>query len=78
MIFIGERINTGFKAIKEAVINRDGDVIKETAIKQQKAGADYLDVNLGAVSAKPEDLCWMMNRFRTPLTCPFQLILIKF
>ena len=73
MIFIGERINTGFKAIKEAVINRDGDVIKETAIKQQKAGADYLDVNLGAVSAKPEDLCWMIEQVQDAVDLPISI-----
>ncbi|MGD9202188.1 MAG: dihydropteroate synthase [Chitinispirillia bacterium] len=61
MILIGERINTGFKDIKEAVINKDGDVIKEWARKQTEKKADYLDVNLGAVSNKPDDLCWMIE-----------------
>ena len=61
MILIGERINTGFKDIKEAVIHKDGDVIKEWARKQADKKADYLDVNLGAVSNKPEDLCWMIE-----------------
>lgn len=61
MILIGERINTGFKDIKAAVMNKDGDVIKEWARKQTDKKADYLDVNLGAVSNKPEDLCWMIE-----------------
>ena len=61
MIFIGERINTGFKDIKAAVVNKDGDPIKEWARKQTDAKADYLDVNLGAVSNKPEDMCWMIE-----------------
>ena len=70
MIFIGERINTGFKEIKEAVINKDGDVLKACAIQQVKSGATYLDVNLGAVSSKAEDLCWMIEQVQdaTPET----------
>jgi len=61
MILIGERVNAGFQDIKEAILNKDGDVIKEWAIKQTKAGANYIDVNLGTVSNKPEDLCWMIE-----------------
>lgn len=61
MILIGERVNAGFQDIKEAILNKDGDVIKDWAIKQTKAGANYIDVNLGTVSNKPEDLCWMIE-----------------
>jgi len=61
MILIGERINAGFKDIKNAIINKDGDVIKEWARKQTDANADYIDVNLGTASNKPEDLCWMIE-----------------
>ena len=62
MIFIGERINAGFKDVKEAIINKDKDVIKEWARKQKDAKATYLDVNLGTASNKPEDLCWMIEQ----------------
>ncbi|MFC1499018.1 dihydropteroate synthase [Verrucomicrobiota bacterium] len=61
MIFIGERINTGFKDIKKAVEDKDPTAIQEWAKKQTDAGATYLDVNLGAVSSKPEDMCWMIE-----------------
>ena len=73
MIFIGERINTGFKEIKEAVNNKDGDVLKEVAQKQAKAGATYLDVNLGAVSSKPEDLCWMIEQVQDGCDLPISI-----
>lgn len=44
----GERINpTGKKKLKEAIINGDFDYIFKEAIKQEEAGADLLDVNLG-------------------------------
>ena len=61
MIFIGERINAGFKDIKRAIVEKDGDVIKEWARKQVDLTADYIDVNLGTASNKPEDLCWMIE-----------------
>lgn len=44
----GERINpTGKKKLKEAILNQDFDYIYKEAIKQENAGADLLDVNLG-------------------------------
>jgi len=61
MIFVGERINTGFKDIKQAVTDKDPKPLQEWAKKQTEAGANYLDVNLGAVSSKPEDMCWMIE-----------------
>ena len=61
MILIGERINAGFKDIKNAIVNKDSDVIKEWARKQADANATYIDVNLGTASNKPEDLCWMIE-----------------
>jgi 5-methyltetrahydrofolate corrinoid/iron sulfur protein methyltransferase len=61
VILIGERINTGFKDIKQAVLDKDPRPLQEWAKKQTDAGADFLDVNLGAVSSKPEDMCWMIN-----------------
>ncbi|MBD3308457.1 methyltetrahydrofolate--corrinoid methyltransferase, partial [candidate division KSB3 bacterium] len=61
MIFIGERINAGFKEIKQAIADKNGDIIKATARKQADAGATYIDVNLGTASNKAEDLCWMIE-----------------
>ncbi|MHC4983012.1 MAG: dihydropteroate synthase, partial [Planctomycetota bacterium] len=61
MIFVGERINTGFRDIKQAVLDKDPAPLQEWAKKQTEAGADYLDVNLGAVSADPADMCWMIE-----------------
>jgi len=73
MIFIGERINTGFKDIKAAVENKDADVIKKWAVTQTEAGATYLDVNLGAVSSKPEDLCWMIEQVQAASDLPISI-----
>lgn len=73
MILIGERINAGFKDIKNAIINKDGDVIKEWAKKQAEAKASYLDVNLGTASNKPEDLCWMIEMVQEVVSLPISI-----
>lgn len=44
----GERLNpTGKKALKEALIAENYDYLIDEAIKQQDAGADLLDINVG-------------------------------
>ncbi len=73
MIFIGERINTGFKDIKQAVLDKDPRPIQEWARKQTEAGAHYLDVNLGAVSRKPEDMCWMIEQVQAVVETPISI-----
>ncbi len=73
MIFVGERINTGFKDIKEAVLNKDPKPIQEWARKQTDAGATFIDVNLGAVSAKPEDMCWMIEAVQDVVDTPVSI-----
>jgi 5-methyltetrahydrofolate corrinoid/iron sulfur protein methyltransferase len=73
MIFIGERINAGFKDIKRSIQEKDGDIIKEWARKQAKAGANYIDVNLGTASNKPEDLCWMIEQVQEEVDLPISI-----
>lgn len=73
MIFVGERINTGFKDIKEAVLNKDPKPIQEWARKQTDAGATFIDVNLGAVSARPEDMCWMIEAVQDVVDTPISI-----
>ena len=70
MILIGERINTGFKDIKQAVMDKDPAPLQEWARKQTDAGATFLDVNLGAVSADPADMCWMVETVRAAVETP--------
>jgi 5-methyltetrahydrofolate corrinoid/iron sulfur protein methyltransferase len=73
MIMVGERINTGFKDVKAAVLEKNGTVIKEWARKQTAAKASYLDVNLGAVSRKPEDLIWMIEQVQSVVDTPISI-----
>jgi 5-methyltetrahydrofolate corrinoid/iron sulfur protein methyltransferase len=73
MIFIGERINTGFKDIKQGVLDRDPKPLQEWARKQTEAGASYLDVNLGAVSSKAEDMIWMIESVQDAVDTPVSI-----
>jgi len=73
MILIGERINTGFADIKQAVLDKDPKPIQHWARLQAEAGAHYIDVNLGAVSAKPEDMCWMIEKVQEVVDNPISI-----
>lgn len=73
MIIIGERINTGFKDIKQAVLDKNPAPLQEWAKVQAAAGATYLDVNLGAVSGKPEDMCWMIEQVQSVVETPISI-----
>ena len=62
MEIIGERINTSRKHIHKAVSERDAAYIQEQVRMQDKAGADYIDVNAGtSVSGEVADLEWLMD-----------------
>ncbi|MGB9810050.1 MAG: dihydropteroate synthase, partial [Caldanaerobacter sp.] len=54
---IGERINpTGKKKLSEALVNGDVGLAVEEALKQQKCGAEILDVNVGVPGIKEEEM----------------------
>lgn len=56
-VFIGERINpTGKKRLAEALRAGDLSVVREEAIAQVAAGADILDVNVGATGVDEETM----------------------
>lgn len=51
MIIIGEKINGPIPSVKEAIAQRNAEVIKSRAIAQTQAGAHYIDC---APSTAPE------------------------
>jgi len=61
MILIGERINGSFKDVGRAIQERNETVIRERVTKQVEAGADFLDVNMGAASRNPDDFAWLVQ-----------------
>ncbi len=73
MILIGERINGGFKDISQAVKEKDKTVLEKWAQKQAKAGANYIDVNIGAISNKIEDFLWMIESVQAAVSTPISI-----
>jgi len=51
MLMIGERINGQFKDMRKAIQEQDKSVVRDWAVKQTQAGADYLDINVGTAAA---------------------------
>ena len=73
MILIGERINAGFDDVKVALKDREADKIKSLARKQTDAGADYLDINMGAVSKDPDDMVWLVETVQKVVDTPLSI-----
>ena len=62
MIIIGEKINGTIPKVGRAIAERDEAFIRDLAIKQAEAGADYIDVCAGtAPEVEEETLIWLMN-----------------
>jgi len=72
MLIIGERINTSRKSIAKAVADKDKDFICNEVKIQEKAGADYIDVNTGTFADQEiKTLSWLVeivqNNTKLPL-----------
>ncbi len=61
MILIAERINAGFKDIAHALREKEKGPVQEWARRQAAQGADYLDLNIGAISKEPSDMRWLVE-----------------
>ncbi len=56
-VIIGERINpTGKKKLAAALVDGDLEIVRQEALAQVEAGADVLDVNVGAAGVNEVDL----------------------
>ena len=54
---------------------QDKTVIQDRVAKQVAGGADYLDVNMGAASRKPDDYAWLVQAVAANARpCRFRLI----
>jgi len=79
MFVIGERINGMFKEVKKAIQKRDKVVIQDLALRQLKAGADALDVNVGPTRGKPVDnMCWLIETIQEVTDAPICVDTPKF
>lgn len=74
MILIGERINGMFRDIGRAIREGDKGPIVEWAQKQEKAGADYLDLNVGPASEDPvKAMAWLVDTVQEVSPVPLSL-----
>jgi 5-methyltetrahydrofolate corrinoid/iron sulfur protein methyltransferase len=73
IILIGERINGSFKDVGKAIQEKNKSVIRDWVAKQVVAGADYLDVNMGAASRNPDDFAWLVQVVAESTTAPLSI-----
>ena len=71
MIVIGEKINGAIPSVKQAIEERNADFIRQRALAQTEAGADYLDC---APSTSPEKeyeaMIWMIEQIQAVTDTP--------
>jgi len=74
MIIIGEKISVIAKKVREAMTARDPKPIQELALAQWKAGAHFIDVNIGPAEEKGDDLMkWMVESIQEVVQAPLCL-----
>ncbi len=62
MVIIGEKINGAIPSVQKAIAQRNENFIRDLAIKQVEAGADYIDVCAGTTpDVEFETLKWLMD-----------------
>ncbi|AET68162.1 Pterin binding enzyme [Desulfosporosinus orientis DSM 765] len=62
MIIIGEKINGTIPSVKKAIEAKDDEFIRNLALKQSEAGADFIDVCAStAPDFEVETLLWLMG-----------------
>jgi len=62
MIIIGEKINGAIPSVGEAIRNKDVDFIKNLAVTQAEAGANYIDVCASTdVAIELETMEWLIG-----------------
>jgi 5-methyltetrahydrofolate corrinoid/iron sulfur protein methyltransferase len=74
MILIAERINGMFSDVKQAIQDKNKQVIQDLAKKQTEAGATYLDVNVGTAAADQEaTMQWLVETIQETCSTPLSL-----
>jgi 5-methyltetrahydrofolate corrinoid/iron sulfur protein methyltransferase len=74
MIVIGEKISIIAKKVREGMENRDPKWIQQLAADQHKAGATFIDVNIGPAEVKGEELMtWMVESIQEVVKAPLCL-----
>ena len=71
MFIIGERINGMFRAVAQAISERDAAAIADLARRQVEAGANALDINTGPTEGDPVDVMrWLVETVEDAVDVP--------
>ncbi len=73
MIIIGEKINATRKEVAKALEENNKEVIRELAVAQERAGANYLDVNGGDPSREVDNVEWLIDIVQDACDLPLSL-----
>lgn len=73
MILIGENIHILAKTVSDAIKARDEKPLQELAIQQAKAGADYIDLNVGPARKDPDVMKWLAGMIQEVVDKPLSL-----
>ena len=74
MYVIGERINGMFQDVKQAIVDKNAEVIKDLATRQMAAGATALDINVGPASGDAEGaMLWLVECVREVSDAPLAI-----
>ncbi len=77
MLVIGERINASNRSVGEAIARRDSEFVANLAIAQAAAGADFIDLNAGAVKSsghsETETIEWLVEVVQTATDKPLTI-----
>ena len=70
MIIIAEKLNGSIPSCAKAIAARDEEYIKDMALKQAEAGANFLDVHAAVNDGELEVLKWMIDTVQSVTDCP--------
>jgi 5-methyltetrahydrofolate corrinoid/iron sulfur protein methyltransferase len=75
MLVIGEKINGTLEDVRDAVDRRDSGFLAALALSQARAGADFIDVNVGTGSgdSELESMMWALEAVRAVTDVPVSL-----
>jgi 5-methyltetrahydrofolate--homocysteine methyltransferase len=74
LIIIGEKINGTIPSVKAAIEQKDAEFIRNLAIRQTEAGADYLDICAStAPDVEVDTLIWLMGIVQDAVDTPLCL-----
>lgn len=74
MVIIGENIHVIAQEVSTAIRGRSAGVIQDLARAQAKAGADYIDLNVGPMKKDTEEtMQWLVNAVQEVTSLPLSI-----